>query len=257
MTIRTIIIDDEPSGILILSLLLEKYFPTLIEIVGTTESPLEAVEMIKTLKPNLVFLDIQMPILDGFEVLRRIPNIDFEVVFQTANSHYAIEAFRFNAIDYLTKPVDDDELMKTIDRVEQRFQAKSNAENFVRLFQQIPEQTFFQQPFSKIAVPIKTMTIYLPLDDIIYIEGQQQHCTFYLNDRQEKIISIKSIGYYRELLEDKGFIDPNRSFLVNTKHVEAYLSKNDAFLLLKNQSKIRISKTRLESVLSTLGFVKE
>ncbi len=257
MTIRTLIIDDEQSGINVLRILLKMYFPILIEVIGTTQSPLEAVEMIKTLKPDLVFLDIQMPILDGFEVLRRVENIDFEVVFQTAYSHYAIEAFRFNAIDYLTKPVDDDELMKTIHRVERRLQAKSNAEHFVRLFQLIPEQHFLKQSiFSRIGIQTKSMTVYVALEDIIFIEGQLQHSTFYIKNRKEPIVATKGIGFYRELLLERGFIDPHRSYLVNTQQVEAYFSKEGDFLLLKNQSQIRIAQVRLDSILSTLGFLK-
>ncbi len=257
MTIRTIIIDDEQSGINVLRILLKMYFPTLIEVVGTTQLAIEAVEMIKELKPDLVFLDIQMPILDGFEVLRRVKEIDFEVVFQTAYSNYAIEAFRFNAIDYLTKPVDDDELIKTIDRVERRLQAKLNAEHFVRLFQLIPEQQFLKQTaFSRIGVQTKNMTIYVALEDIFYIEGQQQYSTFYIKDRKEPILAIKGIGFYRDLLLERGFIDPHRSYLVNIQQVEAYFSKEGDFLLLKNQTKIRIAQVRLDSVLGMLGFMK-
>ena len=197
MNIRSIIIDDNPFNIEVLSdLLQEKNVKT--NLVGTAKNGKEGLELISSVKPDLVFLDVEMPDMNGFEVLASLDEINFRTIFVTAHSHYAIQAIRFNALDYLVKPVDPKELKLAIRRYRSNDIAQHQIQNALQNMERknALDQVLF--------LPTQEGGIKMTLRDIIKIKGDRNYSTFYLSANKTKI-SSKTLGHFEEILKDKGF----------------------------------------------------
>ena len=212
MNIRSIIIDDNPFNIEVLSdLLQEKNVKT--NLVGTAKNGKEGLELISSVKPDLVFLDVEMPDMNGFEVLASLDEINFRTIFVTAHSHYAIQAIRFNALDYLVKPVDPKELKLAIRRYRSNDIAQHQIQNALQNMERknALDQVLF--------LPTQEGGIKMTLRDIIKIKGDRNYSTFYLSANKTKI-SSKTLGHFEEILKDKGFFRCHRSFIVNRHYID-------------------------------------
>ena len=233
MNIRSIIIDDNPFNIEVLSdLLQEKNVKT--NLVGTAKNGKEGLELISSVKPDLVFLDVEMPDMNGFEVLASLDEINFRTIFVTAHSHYAIQAIRFNALDYLVKPVDPKELKLAIRRYRSNDIAQHQIQNALQNMERknALDQVLF--------LPTQEGGIKMTLRDIIKIKGDRNYSPFYLSANKTKI-SSKTLGHFEEILKDKGFFRCHRSFIVNRHYIDK-IQKD--FFSMKDGGKIPVSRRR-------------
>lgn len=200
----------------------------------------EAMQIIASGKPDIVFLDIELPDMTGFELLQQLDDINFQTIFTTSHSHYAIKAFRFNALDYLIKPIKESELDESI----KRFLKSTNDNNPIKhALSNLKAQSVADQ---KLILPTQNRTLRLPLKQITYIEGVRNYSYIYLSNGSREL-SSKNLAYFEDILIDKSFFRCHRSYLVNKYHIDAI--KNDQFVL-KNATEIPISrrkKTEAES----------
>jgi two-component system LytT family response regulator len=204
-----------------------------------------AISLIRSVKPGVVFLDIELPDMTGFELLQQLENINFQTVFTTSHSHYAIKAFRFNALDYLVKPVNESELDDAIKRVLRSANNSTGVKNALfNLDVQSPEN-------QKLVLPQQNGTLRLPLKQITHIESERNYSYIHLlNGKKE--LSSKNLAYFEDILTDKNFFRSHRSYLLNRFHIKAI---SDTHFVLKNGMEIPISR-RKETGAKTwfLGF---
>ena len=244
--ITAMIIDDEPSSVKTLSLLLNSHVPE-VKIMYTTNDPVDAVAKIQELNPSLVFLDIQMPVLTGFDLLKKLAKINFHIIFTTAYDQYAIEAIRFSALDYLLKPIAATDLREAIDRLIARqydiAENKTLYTNFMYNLNVSDKKDF------KLALPTSEGTFFFKPEDIILVEGVNNYSRFVFSD-DSKMLTSKTLKGYEEILKDHHFIRVSKSHLVNRVHVKSIMT--DGTLVMTNNTKVEISRRRKEFVLNAL-----
>jgi two-component system, LytTR family, response regulator len=241
--IKALIIDDEPSAIKTLSLMLQHYVPEITELKTTTDQH-EGLFLLKDFQPQLLFIDIQMPLMSGFELLKQVPQINFNIIFTTAYNEYAIEAIRFSALDYLLKPIDGDELQEAIKRyiskIPDAVNNKSLYNNLLHNIHAADRKGF------KLALPTTRGTFFYNPDDIIKLEGESNYTKFFIKGNKTQLTS-KTLKEYEDILQAHGFIRVHKSYIVNKAHVVNY--NGDGILTLIDNSKVEISRRRREEVL--------
>ncbi len=243
--IKALIIDDEPSAVNTLTLMLRYYAPEIDELKSSTD-PHEGLQLIKTWQPSLVFLDIQMPYINGLDLLKQLPQINFSVIFTTAHDHYAIEAIRFSALDYLLKPIDADELRQAMDR----FMAKANLSANQALYNNFlhnistPEKKDF-----KLALATTEGLFFHYPNEIIRLEGENNYTCFFFSSGKTVLIS-RTLKEYEEILSGHGFIRVHKSHLVNKHYITNYT--HDGWLVMTDHSKVEISRRRKKEVMEEL-----
>lgn len=230
--ITALIVEDNAFMATVLSDLLQQEAST-ISVVGIASTGKEALRLIASMKPNVVFLDIELPDMTGFELLKQLDLISFQTIFTTSHSHYAIKAFRFNALDYLVKPIDETELKEAIRRIGS---PKSNSDVSLAL-KNLETKTVDDQ---KLVLPTQSGTLRFALKQITHIEGERNYS--YINvSNGSRELSSKNLAYFEDILLEKGFFRCHRSYLVNRYHIEAL--KEDHFVL-KNGIEIPISRRK-------------
>jgi len=242
--IKGIIIDDESHNIINLQRLLEKYCPE-VTIVGSSSDANEGILLIKNSKPDLVFLDIQMPDKDGFQLLQELNSYDFEVIFVTAFSQYGIQAIKFSAIDYLLKPIDIEELKKAVAKTSERLQHKKQNLQLQNLLYHLQENKNNSE--HRIAISSLKETRFIYVKNIIRCESENSY-TLFFTDEGETIISTVPLYEYDEMLNFYGFIRCHQSHLVNKKYVKSLLKEDGYSLLLFNQARIPVSRQKKDLV---------
>lgn len=240
---RAILIDDEISNLENLRTLLEKHCPQ-VDILATAQNVTDAVDVIETHLPHLIFLDIQMGEHTGFDVLNLLPRRNFEVIFVTAYDQYGIQAVKFAALDYLLKPVDIEELKTAVSKAEQKLAAQTQTAQLDFLLQQIKTP---QPTVSKIALPMQSEIRYIALSEIMRCEADNTYTFFFLANN-EKLLVSKPLKEYADLLKPNGFLRTHQSHLVNPKFVKSWLKEDGGVLLLTSGDKIPISKANKEVV---------
>ncbi len=236
MKIRSIIIDDNKFIRSLLFDLLQEHHSE-IEMVAMAGSGEEGIEMILQWKPELVFLDIEMPDMTGFEMLGRLESISFRTIFTTSYSQYAIKAFRFNALDYLLKPVKAEELAQAI----KRFKVHPKQEDQAHITYALQNFKTENNEDQKLILYTQKGRLRLALKQIVKIEGDRNYSYIHLSD-STKELSSKTLGYFDEILSDKGFFRCHRSFLVNKYHVDSLNEKHE--FLLKNSEVVPVSRRK-------------
>jgi len=245
MKISAILIDDEPKALAILQNKLERFCPQ-IEVITTIKHPSEARSVIAKLNPDIVFLDIAMPEMTGFDVLKTIENPSFEVIFVTAFDHYAIDAINHCAIGYLVKPVDNQDLIATVQK------ALTNIENKTALFKnkQLIENLGVQKfQDKKIIIPAQDGLEFIAIKNILHCEGTDGYTKIHVQDKRT-LLSSQSIGHFKKLLENNEFYLVHKSYLINLNHIEKYL--NEGYILLSENYKIPVSRNRRSAFLELL-----
>jgi len=243
--LTVLIVDDEVRAGDSLRLMLEKFVPQVTKIAVCTDARMAA-EFIARMNPDIVFLDIKMPHLSGFDVLQQIPNQTFKVIFTTAFNEFAIKAIRFSAFDYLLKPVDVEELISTIERyiATQLEPVHDGALLDNMLHNMQATGTGF-----RLAIPSKEGVHFISPANIFYCEAVSNYTRFYTDDGKQFLTS-KTLGDYEDLLEPYHFIRCHKSYIVNKDYI-AYLDR-DGLLVLKNSVKVEVSKRRRAEVLRSL-----
>ncbi|HET6768655.1 MAG TPA: LytTR family DNA-binding domain-containing protein [Chitinophagaceae bacterium] len=245
---RILIVDDEAAASNILKMLIEKHVPAAKDI-KTCNSPEEALTIIQEWQPDLLMLDIEMPNMNGFDLLNRVGNSDFDVVFTTAYDKYAIKAIRFSALDYLLKPVDIAELQNAINKhIIKRFQPPREQQklvsNLISNLQQ-KDQTGF-----KLALSTTEGVFFFIPSEIIRLEGESNYTRFYFASQKPMLVS-RTLKEYEDILSEHDFIRAHKSHLVNKKFVK-YLDK-EGLLWLTDGSHIIVSRRKKEEVLKELS----
>ena len=238
--LKTIIVDDEPDSIKLLELQLAQHCPD-IEIAGTYTSSVKALPAIEKLQPDLLFLDIEMPVMNGFELLEKILHLPFSVVFITAYNQYALKAFRFNAVDYLVKPVDAEDLIQAVAKATKR--VKPTPAQLLQMQKQLRGE-----PATRIAIPGQQGGIsFIDLNDIIYSEASNNYSKLILTDGNRFLIS-KTLKDVQEVLEEEHFLRVHRQFIINLNHVK-HFNRNEGVLTMDNGDHIPIARNQKEKLI--------
>jgi two-component system LytT family response regulator len=207
----------------------------------------EAVEAVAVHSPQVVFLDIQLQRETGFDLLTKLKEINFEVIFTTAYTEYAIKAFKFSAIDYLLKPIDIDELIKAVAKVEKRV-TNNMTSRLTELVQNLKRES--PENF-KIALPTLEGLVFVNVKDIIYCEASSNYTKIYTSD--EKYLVSKTLKEYDELLSDHNFFRIHNSYLININSIKKYVKGEGGYVVLNNNVSLDVSKRKKEAFLNRIG----
>lgn len=241
--IKAVIIDDEVHCLETLSMLLAEYCPG-IEVIDRCRSAKQGLEVIAKHHPDIVFLDIEMPSLNGFEMLELLPRISFAIIFTTSYDQYAIRAIRFSALDYLLKPIDPKELVNAVKKVAQKNQLPM-AEQFEMLLRQIRGKS----GFNKLAIPTVEGFELLPVDDIIYCEANDNYTQVFLKGKN-KIVACRTLKEVEEQLHELPFfVRVHHSYLVNLNEVIKYIRGEGGYVVMSNGTSVNVSRSRKEALI--------
>lgn len=240
MSIRALIIDDEESGINVLRMLLERHVPQVDNIYTATGSK-EGREKIRSLNPDLVFLDIEMPLVSGFDLLQEFPQHSFEVIFVTAYDRYAIKAIRFSALDYLLKPVDVEELKRAVERFTEKRKTASNGNQLMSNFLSNIKATPADY---RLAIHTTEGTHFLKPEEIIRCEADGNYTLFYLESKK-KMIASRTLKEYDEILADYHFLRVHKSHLVNKKYVQSFSADH---IIMHDNTSVEVSRRRAAEI---------
>ena len=249
--LRTIIIDDEPSAVNVLSLLLKKKCKEDVEIIATSASPAEGRELIERHSPDLVFLDIEMPGMTGIDLLRSFPNPTFQVVFVTAYDAYAVEAFRLSAVDYLLKPVEADDIVNTVQKIKAAIQ--KNEHNISSRLQQL-EKLLLQKSASadtKIGIGMADKIVFVNIHDILYCEAQGAYTYVYTRDNT-KMLASKSLGDFETQLAGHKFFRIHHHYLINLDQVKEFQRHDGGYVIMENNTQLEVSQRRRKEFIEAI-----
>lgn len=245
--IEALIIDDEKHCRNSLEWLIGKYCPE-IHIGAACSNAKQGLEEIQKQQFNLVFLDVEMPVMSGFEMLEKITELNFDVIFTTAFDKYALRAIKFGALDYLIKPVDKDELRAAIDKVLKRNQNQS-LNQFTALLTHIRKSNDLS--FQKIALPAMHGYELISLNTIMYCESNSNYTIVFLNNSQQITVS-RTLKDIEELLNVQPFFRIHNSYLVNLQYAVRYIKGQGGFLILNNEVSLPVSRIKKEELLKLI-----
>ena len=237
--IRCILIDDERNALEMMEWLLKTYCPS-VEIVDMCTSAQQGIESINQHKPDVIFLDIEMPRMNGFDMLEQFDKLFFDVVFCTAYDQFAIKAFKYSALNYLLKPIDPDDLKNTVARIEERKSVPSK-EQFQLLLQNInqPVKTTPQ----RIALTTNDGMIFVPTNEILYCEAESNYTKVVLANGKKVVVS-KVLKDIDEALSGPDFCRVHSSFLINVNRIKKYVRGDGGYLIMDDDANISISRNR-------------
>lgn len=248
MTVTAILVDDENKSLAILKNKLERLCPN-INVIGETQDPEEAIELITNLNPQLVFLDIAMPGMNGFEMLQKIPKPQFEIIFVTAFDNYGIEAIKHCAIGYIVKPIDSQDLIKAVAIATENIADKTALAKNTQLIENLGVQSFQQK---KIVIPSQDGLEFVKIEDIIHCQGTDGYTKIHFQ-RNKPIVSSYSIGHFFKLLKHQDFYLIHKSHLINVNYILKYL--NEGYVVLEDNHKLPVSRTKRTDFLNMIRSV--
>ena len=249
--ITATIVDDEPYCCETLVTLLERYCPD-VKVLDICYSAADALKSVNEQKPQILFLDIEMPYMNGFELLEKLPEINFELIFTTSYDQYAIKAIRFSALDYLLKPIDREELQKAVQKVVSR-KKYPLPQQIEILLQKLNHPTI---PINKIAIPTMEGLQMIFVESIINCNADSNYTILMLKNKQ-KITASRTLKEIEEMLEDFPFARVHHSWLVNLNEVEKYVRGEGGYLLMSDGTTVDVSRSRKEILLKKLQFNKQ
>jgi len=244
--IRAIIIDDEQDARDGLQLIVEKFCPE-VSIIASCESPEIGLGKINELRPNLVFLDVQMPRLTGFDLLEQIEVINFEVIFVTAFDKYAIKAIKFSALDYLLKPVEVDELVSAVQKIKAKENNKTT--HFKSLLNNVKQNA---QKLERLAIPSDNEIIIQKIADIVYCEADSNYTILHLVD-DKKITVSKTLKEFENILPETDFCRIHHATLVNLSHITKYVKGEGGYVLVTGRRHLDVSRRKKDSFIKALN----
>lgn len=246
--ISSIIIDDELKSRESLAILLNDFCEN-IEVLALCQNINEALEAIKKYDPEVVFLDIQMQGETGFDLLKKVPEITFDVIFTTAYSEYAIKAFQFSAMDYLLKPIDIEDLRTAIKKVEEK-KSKDIKERIEYLLNNIKSP---ETKIKKLALPCNDGLVFIEIENIIYCEASSNYTEVYTSDGNKYLIS-RTLKEYDDMLTEYNFYRIHHSHLINMNAIKKYVRGDGGYVILSNDKMLNVSKRKKEGFLNILGY---
>lgn len=245
--IRTIVVEDEPVSREMLVLMLQRHREK-IDIVDVCSTPSDGIESIAKHQPDLVFLDIQMPKMSGFDMLRKLGSFSFEVVFTTAFDKYAIDAIRSSALDYLLKPVDDEDLTAAIEKCQERLAEKKSKLQLENLLNNLS----VKNPLEKtLALAASDGISFIKMSDILRVEANGRYAKFYLLNK-EIIVVTKPMGDYEDILSANQFFRIHESSIINLNHVKKYTRGDGGTVVLSDNTELDVARRRKDEFLKLI-----
>lgn len=248
---RALIVDDESDGVAILKKMLTLNCKQ-VQVVGTCANATEGKKKAEQLNPDLIFLDIQMPGKNGFEMLSEMDTRNFEVIFVTAYNQYVLQALQFSAADYLLKPVDEDKLAEAMQRVERKMLRRGDDKNTEALLYNLQRTGTPNE--MKLCIPTLKGFVVLKLDDIIVCEAEKNYTIIHLRNQKPLIVSRPLIEY-EKLLEGTLFLRVHKTYLINLQHVAEYHRGEGGVVIMSNGTEVEISRRKKELFLSKIKGV--
>lgn len=249
--IRSIIIEDELKSRDVLKSLLERYC-SYVEVLAEAEGVADGIEKIKKHKPDVIFLDIQMPDGSGFRLLEKLDKIDFDVIFTTAFDQYAIRAFKYSALDYLLKPISPDDLINAVEKVRKRKLDKQINQNIEVLLGNINKP---EKELPKIILSTSDKIHVVDVNNIIRCESDNYYTRFFFREGAPILIS-KTLKENEELLSDHNFIRPHKSHLININYIKAFLRIDNGYIQMTDGSEIPVSRRKREQVVDIINHLQ-
>lgn len=236
---KAVLIDDEPDSVRLLSRQLAKYCPQ-VTIAAACTTPEEGLVAVRNERPDLLFLDIEMPRMNGFMLLEQLDEMPFHLVFTTAYDRYAVKAFRFNALDYLLKPIDEKELIAAVNKASQGSRARQ--EQLTEAGKWLGKQ---YKP-DKIAVCVRDRFVLAPIADIVFCESDKSYTTLVMRNGERHLLS-KPLGEVEEMFSELSFFRIHKQYMVNIAEIAHYSKGEAACVCMSNGKVLPISRYRLEA----------
>ncbi|MCO6164407.1 LytTR family DNA-binding domain-containing protein [Flavobacterium sp. NRK F7] len=246
---KVVIIDDESKARSLLHTIISEYCSE-IEEIFQAENLLKGIEIIKKEEISIVFLDIEMPQHSGLQLFEflDINDITFEVIFTTAYSNYAIQAFEFSAIDYLLKPLRPNKVKEAVEKAKKALEQNQVQQRLTEL-----KKALSSEKFNKLALPVEDGVLFVKLEDIFLLEADSMYTQFYLKNEKKMLIS-KPLKYFTDLLESKDmFYKPHRSYLVNLQYLQKLVKKEGTYIELENKFLVPVSKDKKDELLKIIS----
>ncbi len=245
---KAIIIDDEEHCITTLKWALGQYCKE-VKVIATAGNGGDGIALINAHQPDLIFLDVEMPVLGGIDMLQQFEEIKFDIIFTTAYDQYAVKAIKLNALDYLLKPIDKDELILAIEKVKTK-QAQISKQQIETL-----QEVHKTKVINKIALSTMQGLQFVNLDDVIRIEGEGNYCNFLMKNKN-KILLSKKLGVVEELLHDNiNFFRAHKSHIINLKFVEKYIRGEGGEIIMEDGASIALSRNKKDEFLELFAKV--
>lgn len=245
--LKAIIIDDEPDNVRLLSLQLNMYCPS-VEVIAECTRSEEGLREIREGFPDIVFLDIEMPRMNGFELLEKCGEINFSLVFVTAYDKFAVRAFRYSAIDYLLKPIDAKELIEAVTKIESK-QRTSHLQ-----IEHLRKQFKTSSYPDKLALPYQNGVTFVPVEEIIYCESDSNYTRVFLLNGQTHLIT-KTLREIQEVMEERDFLRVHRQYIVNLNQIKKYVKGEGNYLVMMNDVSIPISRSQKNKLIQRFGWL--
>ena len=247
--LNAILVDDEESSLSSLREKILRHCPQ-VNIIAACGSAQSAIEKIDTLQPDLIFLDIEMPVMNGFLMLQQLQFKDFELIFTTAYGHYAIKAIRFSALDYLMKPIDIEELKEAVKKAEDKKEHKNTRQQIGLLLENmLPKKSTYQ----RIAIPTAEGLQFIKLNEIIYLEANVNYTSFFLTG-PEKYLASRTMKDFEEMLPADIFVRIHHSYIINKNFAEKYIRGEGGQVVLSNGVVLDVAKRKKAEFLKAIGY---
>ena len=242
-SINCIILDDEQKNVQLLSHMLAQHCPQ-VNVLAAETNARKGIGLIQELKPQLLFLDIEMPHLNGFDTLKHLEPVSFEVIFVTAYGKYAVEAFEHQAAGYVTKPVNTEKLVAAVNMAMQRIEQKNINKNLFTLL----EQNTRQAAPDKIPLSTSSGLMFVKIGDILYCESSGNYTHFFMQD-EKKILVSRQLGEYEKLLPEN-FIRIHDKYIINLQYIKEYIKGSGGEVVLENGKELPVASRRKEDFLA-------
>lgn len=250
-TLRSIIVDDEATSLRSLKYEIETYCND-VEVVSGLQDPVVAIDEIKKEKPDVVFLDIEMPVINGFELLQSFQKIDFDVIFVTAYDQFAVRAFEFNAIDYLLKPVLKSKLVQSVQKVREKKTHHFPQTDLNALVHNIQYQNGGSL-IKSIAIPTSEGFEMIHIDEIVYLQAESNYTWVHLENRQKYLVS-KTLKEVSGMVTGTQFFRAHKSYFVNLNYLRRYVRGRGGYLIMKDDTQIPVSRSNRNDLLKLLNL---
>lgn len=240
--IKAIIVDDEQHCIDALQTMLQKKCPG-VNVIGSAKSVREAKELVDELQPDLVFLDVEMPYQNGFELLKLFEKVFFDVIFTTAYEQYALKAIKFNALDYLLKPFSVKELQDALDKCREKKMNRLKDPGVSPMEVFLQNMKTLQQAHKKIALPTINGLVFMPVQNIVRCESTGNYTRIFFTDKKNLMVS-RPLKEFEELLSDVDFFRVHNSHLINMQQMQSYIQGEGGFALMSDGTQVEVSRRR-------------
>jgi two-component system LytT family response regulator len=246
--IKAILIDDELHSLETLKIEINRHVSN-IKIIGTANSGEKGIELINSLKPDLVFLDIEMPWMNGFEMLQNLGKVDFNLIFVTAYDSYAIQAFKFSAMGYILKPVQKEDLIEAMERLEEKKSSGISDTHFKNLIENLSHRN---AKFPKIALSTAESFEFVRVDNILRCEADKNYTNIFLKDNTRFFLA-KTLKEMEAMLKNHGFIRTHQSHLINPIYIKRFIKSDGGYIIMEDGSQVAVARARKDRLMDYIS----